>query len=37
MNPPGGHCFADTADLISRIGGLKQDADILLLQLSEGE
>ncbi len=37
MNPPGGHRSADTADLINRIGGLKQDADILLLQFSEGE
>ena len=37
MNPPGGHHSADTADLISRIGGLKQDVDILLQQLSEGE
>ncbi|AMG58442.1 hypothetical protein [Pantoea vagans] len=37
MNPPGGHRSTDTADLISRIGGLKQDVDILLQQLSEGE
>lgn len=37
MNPSGGQLSVGTADLISRIGGLKQDVDILLQQLSEGE
>ncbi|MDH2065686.1 hypothetical protein [Pantoea sp. GD03673] len=37
MNLSGGNGSAGTTDLISRIGGLKQDVDILLQQLSEGE
>jgi len=37
MSTPGGHVSVGTANILGRISGLKDDMDILLQQLSEGE